>query len=274
LTDLVQQAYARLVAGDLPIAHDLLQRALALSGRRAGPGAQLPAVGSDAAPAARIVVRTLGEFGLCVDGTPIPSGKKPARRTVALLKAVIALGGREVCRCTIADALWPDLDGDRANNALEVALHRLRARLAVPRAITSREGRLSLDPDLVWVDAFAFDAASRAVTPAGGYAPVERAFALYRGAFLPEESGSAWSARMRERLRARFVSIVAGAAAALEARERFDDAMRLYERGIAADELVCAFHDGLIRCLGRAGRAVEAQALRRRMELLQLDGMQ
>jgi DNA-binding SARP family transcriptional activator len=261
--------HAHLAGGNVLAALLLLEQALGLrptlasavsaeAGVQTGPGRNL-----------RVVVRTLGLFELVVDGAPLSCGKKPARRTLALLKAVIAFGGRDVCRETVADALWPDLDGDRAQNALEVTLHRLRERLHVPGALLSQQGRLSLSPDVVWVDAFALDEASRAVNPGAGCGPVERAFMLYRGTFLPEESASAWATRMRERLRARFVSIVAGAAAALEARDRLDDAIGLYERGIAADEMQPAFHDGLVRCLTRLGRNAEAQAQARHLRAIE-----
>jgi DNA-binding SARP family transcriptional activator len=270
---LLERAHAQLLAGNILAALLLLEQALGLRAA-AGAAEGMEAESSSAVGcAARVIVRTLGVFELIVDGAPQSFGKKPARRTLALLKAIIAFGGREVCRAAVADALWPDLDGDRAQNALEVTLHRLRERLRVPGVLVSRQGRLSLSPDLVWVDAFAFDEVSRAVNPAAGCGPIERAFVLYRGAFLPEENGSAWATRMRERLSARFVSIVAGAAAALEARDRLDEAIGLYERGIAVDEMLPAFHDGLVRCLNRLGRAAEAQVQARRLRAIEREAM-
>jgi DNA-binding SARP family transcriptional activator len=210
-------------------------------------------------PTARLALRTLGGFEAFVDGMPLAVGKKPARRTLALLKAIVAFGGRNVCRSWIADALWPDVDGDRAQNALEVALHRLRVRLGVPEAVVSRQGCLSLNPDLVWVDAFAFCSAA-AMYRGVGCEPIELSFALYRGPFLPQDSDCVWTERTRERLRARFASIVAGAAVALESCDRLAEAIGLYERGIAADEAIVALHDGLARCLWRLGRKDDAGA--------------
>jgi DNA-binding SARP family transcriptional activator len=239
----------------------LLQRALALRPTRLATGAPQAGTARVTPPTARIALRTLGGFELAVDGSPLPVGKKPARRTLALLKAIVALGGRDVCRWSIADALWPDVDGDRAQNALEVALHRLRLRLGVPEAVISREGCLSLNPHLVWVDVFAFCATAEEVSPGVGCASVERTFALYRGPFLPHDGDCVWSARMRDRLRARFASVVASAAAALESRSQLQEAIALYQRGIDADDEVAAFHDGLARCLGWLGRRPEPRTL-------------
>jgi len=218
-------------------------------------------------------VRTLGTFEVLVDGVAIPEGKKQPRRTLALLKSIIALGGKDVCRATLADALWPELEGDKAQNALTVTLHRLRNYLRVAGAIPVRHGRLSLEGHQVWVDALEFEAAARAVNAASGCDLVERVFDLYRGPFLAADIEEPWTVRLRERLRSRFVSIVAGAAAALEERGRTADAVSMYERGLAADDLVGAFHDGLARCLSKLGRLSESESARHRKVKLALAGL-
>ena len=41
-------------------------------------------------------VYTLGRFGLVVDGKVLPSARKTRQKPLLLLKALIALGGREV----------------------------------------------------------------------------------------------------------------------------------------------------------------------------------
>jgi LuxR family maltose regulon positive regulatory protein len=293
LSALLRRAYSQLLAGDAAAARATLEYALARADApRPGhlsvvphtlfahqPNHAAARAGTDerhvVAPAAsiRVVVRALGTFEVRVDGLALPEGKKQPRRTLALLKAIIALGGRDVCRATLADALWPELEGDNAQNALTVTLHRLRGYLGVAGAVTVRHGRLSLEPRHVWVDAFAFEAAARAVNPASGCDSVERAFELYRGPFLAADGDEPWAVRLRERLRSRFVSIVAGAGAALEAGNRMAEAAAVYERGLAADDLVCAFHDGLVRCLCKLGRDSEAETARRRKGLLAPAGL-
>ena len=206
------------------------------------------------------MVRTLGTFEVLIDGVARPEGKKQPRRILALLKAIIALGVKDVCRSTLADTLWPELDGDKAQNALTVTLHRLRSYLGVPGAIPVRHGRLSLEPQHVWVDALEFETAARAVSAVSGCDSVERIFELYRGPFLSADGEEPWTMRQRERLRSRFVSIIAGAGAALEARDRPADAVTVYERGLAADDLAGVFRDGLMRALSKLGRAGRGSA--------------
>ena len=48
---------------------------------------------------------TLGRFGLLSDGKPVRFTRKAQEKPLALLKALIALGGREVHEEQIADAL-------------------------------------------------------------------------------------------------------------------------------------------------------------------------
>jgi DNA-binding SARP family transcriptional activator len=277
MSALVHQAYQQLRAGQAGAAEGTLASVLALA--RSGSlreGADAPGARPSSEPDRfgpeerserehRVVVHTLGRFEIGVDGRPLATGRKQPKRTLSLLKALIALGGQRVCRSALIDALWPDIDGDMAQNALEVTLHRLRARLGVPEAIAARNGCLQLDARLVWVDALAFGACVEVQPCAGGASMhVEAALDLYRGTFLPEDTDAGWSLRMRERLRARFVRIVAEAAARLEAASQFEPAARLYERALAVDDLACVFHDGLARCLQRLGRSSEAYMARER----------
>ena len=217
LAHLVARAYSQLLAGDASAARRTLEHALAM-GEHVPPGARSnvialasqsvrPASPASAAssavssaPSPRVTVRTLGTFELLVDGAALPEGKKQPRRTLALLKSIIALGGKEVCRAALADALWPELEGDKAQNALTVTLHRLRNYLGVAGAIPVHHGRLSLEPHHVWVDALEFETAARSVSVASGCDAVERIFDLYRGPFL-SDGEEPWTVRLRERLR-------------------------------------------------------------------------
>ena len=283
---LVERAYRQLLGGNVPGALQTLEHALGpgdqsglpqaeprtleqpvVSISRTGYQVRRRLASADAVhtrATQRIQVRTLGSFEVLVDDANISSGRKHPRRTLALLQALIAFGGRQVSRTALTDALWPDADGDQAHNALEAALHRLRGRLRVAGAIVSRYGCLDIDLQHVWVDALAFDAATaNSLHQTGTIDPgacVERAFELYRGAFLPEDGANWWAVRSRDRLRSRFVNVVAGAAAWMEASNRFGDAAQLYERAVLVEELICVFHDGLIRCLNRLGRQAEVDA--------------
>lgn len=127
-------------------------------------------------------VRTLGGFAIEVDDRAVSAEGKQQKRPLELLQALVALGG-SAGRERLADLLWPEAEGDRALDALEVALRRLRQLLGGPDAVPLRGGRLTLDPHHVWVDVLRAPLAARR--------PVD--------AFLPDQTAH-WAVTARERL--------------------------------------------------------------------------
>ncbi len=270
---MIQHAYLRLLVGDSVDAQRTLERALAsqdvatlggavLSTARLIRGGRAP--GNFASfdgerrrllgcpGSARVIVRTLGQFELIVDGKNPGSRRKPAHRPLGMLKVLIANGGCAVSEGAVVDALWPDLDGDHAHDARQVALHRLRKLLGSNDAIAVSHGRIFLDDDQVWVDALALETLIRARVPGGNREKAEIALDLYRGVFLPQDVDAQWTVRMRECLRTKFVNIVAKAAMELEATGKFSEAAALFERGVAVDDLDDVLRTGLVRCLKKA----------------------
>jgi DNA-binding SARP family transcriptional activator len=140
------------------------------------------------------------------------------------------------------------------------------------------EGKLSLDPQRVWVDAWAVQRlAGQADGSARGgaepFAPLPERLGtsllrLYLGHFLGDEE-AAWALAFRERLRSRFLRACAALAEQFERAERFDDAIGLYRRVVELDPLAEEFHRGLIRGLQAQGHRADAlDAYRRCREIL------
>ena len=217
-------------------------------------------------------VRTLGGFEVLREGQPLAFSRKLPRKTLALLKAIIALGGRSVSEQRLLDALWPDEEGDAGARALDATVLRLRTLLGDAAAIEQRGGRISLNPQRVWVDMFAFDRAlvladeaAHRHDAAAEQAPLQRALELYRGAFLVEDEGESWPVAARERLRGRFIHALARQAETLERAGDDTAAIAAYLRGIDADPAIESFYQGLMRCYDRLGRRSEAIAAYQRM---------
>jgi DNA-binding SARP family transcriptional activator len=294
--DLIE-AYASLRAGEHDAAHAALARGLA--GSRDDDGkfqlrllprvlpvllAEALRVGIDADYAVRLVrafrlrapagdvpgwpwpleIRALGRFEIRRDGEPLVYSRKTPKKTLALLKAMIALGSGNVSEQRLMDTLWADEEGDAAANSLAATVLRLRALLGDPAAVVQQGGKLSLDRTRVWVDVFAFEQAiSAAEAAAHRRDPVEqthlvRALELYAGAFLAEDEGEGWPVAARERLRGRFIHALGRRAERLEADSEFEAAILVYLRGLDADPAVESFYQGLMRCYQRLGRRSEA----------------
>jgi DNA-binding SARP family transcriptional activator len=194
-----------------------------------------------------IEIRTLGRFEIRRDGEPLAYSRKTPKKTLALLKAIIALGSNGVVsEQRVLDALWPDEEGDAGANSLAATVLRLRALIGDPGAIVQGGGKLSLDRRRVWVDAFAFENARG------------RALELYEGAFLAGDEGEAWPVAARERLRGRFIHALAEQAGQLEHAGDLQGAVHAYLRGLDADSAVESFYQGLMRCYAAMGRRGEA----------------
>jgi ATP/maltotriose-dependent transcriptional regulator MalT/DNA-binding SARP family transcriptional activator len=217
-----------------------------------------------------VKVYTLGRFGLLVNEQPIEVGRKAKQRPLALLKALIALGGREVPIARLADLLWPEADGDMAHHAFEVVLGRLRTLLGKTDALVLKEGRLSLATASCWVDAWSFERcvgqankAQREDDPVEAARRYEEALTLYRGPFLHFDE-TPWALLPREKLRTRFLRSVARLGEAHEEAGRWTDAIFCYERGLEADELAEEFYRRLMVCHARRGRVAEALSVYQR----------
>jgi hypothetical protein len=98
-------------------------------------------------------IRAFGPMTIELHDVPLTMVGKAPRKPLELLKLLLsARHGLEVDRAL--DLLWPELEGDAARNAFDIAAHRLRKLLKCTEAVLSVQGRLMLNTDLVWVDCF------------------------------------------------------------------------------------------------------------------------
>jgi DNA-binding SARP family transcriptional activator len=217
-------------------------------------------------------IRTLGRFSVQLQGRPLTGAARPRfQRSLELLQALIALGGRDVHAELLSQALWPDAEGDKALNAFDVTLHRLRQLLDVDHLLLVRERRLTLNSELAWVDVWTFERlvnhAERLLARIGEPAVArqlarceERMLNLYQGAFLEREAARTWSLSLRERLRSKLLRHMTEAGPAWERAGEWDTAIRYYRKGLEIDPLVETLYQRLMCCFRETGRIAEALA--------------
>jgi DNA-binding SARP family transcriptional activator len=217
-------------------------------------------------------VHTLGRFGLIRDDKPVRFSGKAQKKPIALLKCLIALGGRQVDEARLADQLWPDADGDMAHHRLTTTLYRLRKLLGHHEALEAQEGHLTLNPRYCWVDAWAFGRATARAADAWKQAAKEgdfseaialsrKAIAFYRGQFLQAEADEPWVFSMREQLRSRYVRQVEKLGHRLEEVDNVEEALDLYLKVLEIDETAERIYRRLMICHRRLGQHAEAMSV-------------
>jgi LuxR family transcriptional regulator, maltose regulon positive regulatory protein len=201
-----------------------------------------------------IKIQTLGGFAIHRDGAPMQFTGKVQRRPLALLKTLIAFGGRKVSEARLAESLWPEAEGDTARMNLRPAIHRLR-KLVGADVLHTEDGRLSIDPARCWVDTWALerrldalsDKASPPCDPRDAYKATRQLFALYTGPFLPGDDMPE-AVNLRERLGLKLIRHVLDLGEALQRAGAWPEALTLYEQSVAVDPYAEGLHRGLMQC--------------------------
>ncbi len=214
-----------------------------------------------------VKIYTLGRFEVHLDGKPLPPRRKAPYQVLRLLKVIIALGGDGVPMSRLIDTLWPDTEGDTGEETFHKTLQRLRRLLSLDQVIQVREGKVSLNRQLCWVDAMAFqsllngadDSKQRQAQPDARVRRYEQAIALYQGPFLDEDGSHDWADHYRERLRHQFVQAVQHVSEWKKSKGEEEAALACLERGLEADPLAEPIYPRLIRFLHILDRQSEAK---------------
>lgn len=188
-------------------------------------------------------IYTLGRFAVEKEGELIIFNGKAQRRPMGLLKALIALGGRSVPEKRLSGVLWPDAEGDAAQQALATTLFRLR-KLIGDDVIIRQDGKITLDAQHCWVDCWEFE---RLINKKQKHTSETfyRIKELYQAPFLTNEEVS-WSFSFREKLHNKFIRAISDYARQLTKKGSHEQVAELYQWGLDIDDLVEDFYMGLM----------------------------
>jgi LuxR family transcriptional regulator, maltose regulon positive regulatory protein len=206
-----------------------------------------------------VKVHTLGRFEVLVHGTPIRFEGKAQRAPLYLLKSMIAHGGHDVSEARVINDLWPEAEGDAGEQALATTLSRLR-KLVGTATVRRQAGHLSLDSLQCWVDCLALQGWILDAPKAASRATCERIKRLYLGDFLHGEGDAPWMLPLRERLHMAVIRTLSRCGEVALANQEGELAAEFFELGLSIDDLVEAFHAGLMRCHLQDGQPSLAMA--------------
>ena len=213
-----------------------------------------------------LAIRLLGNFELLQAGSPVAivNGGK----LEALLSLLALRYDRPVPRDTILDLLWPNHDATLAGQSLCSVVYSLRRQLGQAGAplILYAQGCYGINPAAdVRIDSACFDAlvqdgdrCRRAGDPTAALVAYGRAVALYRGdLWLGLDVAAVVE---RERLRARYLTVLARLADRHYAQGEYTDCLDYAGRLLVGDPCREDAHRLMMRCYLRRGE--RAQALR------------
>lgn len=203
-----------------------------------------------------VKIHTLGRFSIEIHGEELSLDGKSLGKPLELLMVLIALGGRQVPEGRLADTLWPDADGDRQISSLKTTLHRSRKLLGVDGAVQHRNNSVTLNPELCWLDSWAFlhlaeqleEDLKKGPDTAATRENLENGINLYRGVFMANRPDDSWTFDLREQLRRRFQQLVLSAGRLKEEKNQWDTAVSLYQQALESDSLCEQLYHALMLC--------------------------
>ena len=181
-----------------------------------------------------VKVYALRPFAVQIAGKPLVFGARAQLKPLAMLKFLACVEGGPVAVTRVVDALWAQEDPAAARRVFDVTVGRLRQLLGTPAAVEVSQGRIALDPDVVWLDTRALAEVARS---AGSPASIaRRALALYRAPLLAHEEEEGWVLAARGRTSKWFVGAVERAAQGLAAAGAVDAARDCVNQAVLVDD--------------------------------------
>jgi DNA-binding SARP family transcriptional activator/tetratricopeptide (TPR) repeat protein len=211
-------------------------------------------VGRAPVSSARVAIKTLGGFGVFVDGEPVAATAWQSRKARDLVKILVARRGYPTPRDVLIELLWPDdpTDEGRLRARLSVVLSTVRTVFGDASSVVADRASIGLDTRSIDIDVERFLAAVASDD-------LEGAEALYTGEFLPEDVYSDWSVGLREEVRLAFVGTARALARARTATGDHDRVLSLAARILEQDAYDDEAHRMLVGSLASSGRHGDAR---------------
>jgi len=200
-------------------------------------------------PGYRVKVYTLGGFTTYRGRTAIQPNSWRRAKSRQLFQLLLTYRHSALDRDQILEYLWPGMDPTAAGRNFKVTLNSLYHVLEPDRdagsdsALICRDGSsYGIRPGAdIWLDAEAFHGLVARANATFGHRPeqavalLEEAIALYKGDYLPEALYETWAAGERERLEVLFLSAADRLAEVYVDARRYEEAIELSHRILAAD---------------------------------------
>ena len=220
-------------------------------------------------PSITVYVSMLGGLRLEVEGKVLTDQVNRSQKLWNVLCYLLLHRDRDVTQAELVELLWPGENSSNPINALKTLLYRVRSLLEPMfpdgvAPILSKRGAYCWNPavdcqlDIDRFDALYARAGQSGLSDAARLECFQALARLYRGDFLPKQSGNLWVVPLSARYHARYLDVVKRCAALLEKAGRFEEMTALCARASALDELDEELHILIVRSLIHQGKETEA----------------
>lgn len=197
-------------------------------------------------------IHCFNQLQIELNGQILKQTGKSQKKVIELLFTIITLGGKNVQGGQICDLLWPDSEGDLAQQTLNTAIFRLR-KLIGKNAVLVSDGRISLNDNDCWIDVWAFDATLRELDRAlqqtnNDTLVIElsnRLLHLYQGSFLKHEDSGTFKFK-QEQLQNKMTRLLKRLILYHEKRQEHSRICWLLEQGLERIPKLESDYQGLI----------------------------
>ena len=211
-----------------------------------------------------VKIYTLGGFETLINDNSLEFSGKTQKKPLGMLKILVAMGPEGMSEEELTDILWPEAEGDLAQQSFNTTLHRLRKLLKNEKAVLLRDGLVSLDRRYVWADLWSFESLcsknQKAKEQENSRAAdsLESALDLYKGKFLPMDAMEPWCISKQEELDYLFLNLVMALGNAYEQEGELEKAAAIYHRGIEINDTAEELYQKLMLCFSRLGQRTKA----------------
>ncbi len=218
--------------------------------------------------ASALSVRTLGEFSVRYQGSPLSLGSN--RNGRAIFRYLVAHPGQRVAKQVLLGLFWPDDSPDKAAHKLHIAIsavrHALSETLGSTETILFGEDHYALAPDLpLQVDTQFFVEQAQAgerLEQAGEILPAieayQAAIEIYRGDFLVEDLYEDWTIVQRARFEEIYLTVLGRLSHRYAEQGNYDGSISCCRQILARDSFREDAYRQLMCCYSRLGRRNQA----------------
>lgn len=218
-------------------------------------------------------VKTLGRFDLKKNEASLIASSGSSKKLWELYKFMLTYRDKTFTPESLMDQLWVSEEYNDPRGTLRIQMHRLRQNLGesdIPdeeKTLLFANGyykwndRISLDLDAeIFVENVKKGDSLIKISPNEALDAYEIAIELYEGDYLPECVDQHWVFPVRNQYRRLFINSMVRAIELMNKKERYEDILRLCQKGIQIDVYEEVFHLRFMETLLRLGdqrKAVE-----------------